>query len=146
MDEADAWSTEDERTLAEAAALLQERAVARFDTHGPADGRGATLWDIASWLREECAPAVRAGRRPELRQQSHLWVATDVVDSEGGGVLGVYATAEGAKAAVQERVSRYRPGAALEWKPERDGWWAREPGRNTITSYEVTPWTLDGAS
>lgn len=31
----------------------QEWAMDRFGEHGPHDARGAALWDVAAWLREE---------------------------------------------------------------------------------------------
>jgi len=35
------------------AARCQTWATERFDEHGPEDARGAALWDVAAWLREE---------------------------------------------------------------------------------------------
>lgn len=74
-----------ERTLEWTAAQCQRMAVERFDKHGVYDVRGAALWDVSTWLREDVIPEAT----------SSTISAADVMrppfagpSGEGGGISG----------------------------------------------------------
>ncbi len=75
-----------------------------------------------------------------------VYVATHEVDSEGGRVIAVCATLDGAKRAVE--ADRSEPASPLVWGEWRHGdrrtWMHTDSGADWgCTSYEIAEWLVD---